>query len=103
MRNGFGDIERNIARCRVILSAVAIVTVYIDPTRPTLTRWVPLTGGAFTIDPYVLAVMVSHLAYSLLVYARARSVTADAATLPARPARGASPARAARTRRALRP
>ena len=39
------DIERNIAQCRVMLSVAAFITVYIDPTRPTLTRWLPLTGG----------------------------------------------------------
>ena len=55
------DVERIIAHCRVILSVAAFVTVYIDPTRPTLTRWMPLTGGPFTLDPWALAVMIAHL------------------------------------------
>ena len=60
-----GDIERTIAQCRVILSVAALVTVYIDPTRPTLTRWTPLTGGPFMLDPWALAVMIAHLVYSI--------------------------------------
>src|SRR5581483_5498367 len=63
MRHSFVDIERNIARCRVVLSVVAIVAVYVDPTRPTLAHWLGLQGGAFALD-----VMGSHLAYSLLIY-----------------------------------
>ena len=53
-----GDIERNIAQCRVILSIAAFITVYIDPT---------LTGGPFTLDPYAVAVLLAHLGYSLAV------------------------------------
>jgi signal transduction histidine kinase len=62
------DLEVSIARCRVLLSAVAMVAVYVDPTHPTLTRWLPLRGGPFTIDPYALAVMTLHLAYSATLY-----------------------------------
>jgi len=59
------DIERNIARCRVMLSVAAFVTIYVDPTRPTLLR---LAGGPFTLDPWALAVLLSHLAYSLSIF-----------------------------------
>ena len=62
------DIERTIARCRVILSVTALIAVYIDPTHPTLTRWIPLTGGPFMLDPLALAVMLSHLVYSVSLY-----------------------------------
>src|SRR5207245_6200841 len=62
------DIERNIAQCRVVLSVAAFITVYIDPTRPTLTRWLPLTGGPFTLYSWALAGMLSHLAYSVAIY-----------------------------------
>jgi signal transduction histidine kinase len=62
------DIERNIAQCRVILSIAAFITVYIDPTRPTLTRWIPLTGGPFMLDPYALAVLLSHVGYSIVIF-----------------------------------
>ena len=67
-RYALADIERTIARCRVILSVSALIAVYIDPTRPTLTRWLPLTGGPFMLDPLALAVMLSHLVYSLSLY-----------------------------------
>jgi len=63
------DVERYIAQCRVILSVAAFVTVYIDPTRPTLNmRWMPLTGGPFMLDPHALAVMLSHLGYSTAIF-----------------------------------
>jgi signal transduction histidine kinase len=63
----FQHMERNIARCRLALSAVALGAVFVDPTEPTLTRWIPLTGGAFTIDPYTLAVMGMHFCYSSIL------------------------------------
>src|SRR5262245_890858 len=77
-RDRSGDIERTIAHCRVILSVAALVTVYVDPTRPTLTRWMPLTGGPFTLDPLALAVMIAHLVYSVAidVVLRSRVVSA---------------------------
>ncbi|HLK09970.1 MAG TPA: histidine kinase [Candidatus Binatia bacterium] len=62
------EIERNLARCRVFLSLSALIAVYIDPTRPTLTRWLPLTGGLFALDPFALTVMLSHFVYSMAVY-----------------------------------
>lgn len=61
-------LDLNIARCRVLLSAVAIVVVYIDPTTPVLLPWLPVTGAPFTIDPYALAALLLHLSYSLTVY-----------------------------------
>lgn len=67
-------IEDSIARCRIILSVVALVAVFIDPTEPLLSRWIPLSSGHFTIDPYVLIVMGAHLAYSVVAYA---GVTGD--------------------------
>ena len=67
-RHGLADTERTIARCRVILSVAALIAVYIDPTHPTLTRWLPLTGGPFMLDPLALAVMLSHLFYSVTLY-----------------------------------
>ena len=72
------DVERIIAHCRVILSVAAFVTVYIDPTRPTLTRWMPLTGGPFTLDPWALAVMIAHLVYSVATGLVLRSRLASA-------------------------
>jgi signal transduction histidine kinase len=57
--------ERSIAHCRVALSAIAIVAIYLDPTAPVLNRWLPVTGGPFMIGRYQVLVLLTHLAYSL--------------------------------------
>jgi signal transduction histidine kinase len=62
------DMERGIARCRVLLSLVAILALYIDPTEPRLIRWLPLTGGPFTVDRYWASVLIAHLAYSVTLF-----------------------------------
>ncbi len=73
------DTERSIARCRVFLSLIAILALYVDPTEPTLTRWLPLTGGAFTVNRYWVTVLVSHLAYSLtLIFLQTRPLVTPA-------------------------
>ncbi|TMA99422.1 MAG: hypothetical protein E6J70_12945 [Deltaproteobacteria bacterium] len=61
------DLQPKVARCRLILSLIAIVAVYVDPTEPTGVPWLHLTGGKFAIDPYALAVLSLHLAYSSCV------------------------------------
>ena len=61
------QIERNLARCRVILSVAAIATVYIDPEIPLMSRWIHWTSGPFALDPRFLAVMSAHLTYSVVV------------------------------------
>ena len=60
--------EPSIARCRLLLSVIALIAVYVDPTEPTLMPWLNLTGGRFTIDRHVLGVMGGHLLYSSLIY-----------------------------------
>jgi signal transduction histidine kinase len=62
-------LEPHVARCRLILSVIALIAVYIDPTEPTLMPWAHPTSGAFNIDPYALLVMASHLLYSISIYA----------------------------------
>jgi signal transduction histidine kinase len=67
------DMERSIARCRVFLSLTAILAIYVDPTVPALTRWLPLTGGPFAVNRYWVTVLLAHLTYSVaLVWAQAR-------------------------------
>jgi signal transduction histidine kinase len=61
----FPQVEQSIARCRVVLSVVALVAVFIDPTQPLISQWIPITSGPFSIDPYTLAVMGTHLCYSV--------------------------------------
>ncbi len=65
------QIERHIARCRVILSVVAFIAVYIDPTAPYVASRLQISSGRFTLDPTVFAVMGVHLTYSLFAYAAA--------------------------------
>ena len=66
--NPTSDMERSIARCRVFLSLIAILALYVDPTEPTLTRWLPLTGGPFTVNRYWATVLIAHLVYSLTLW-----------------------------------
>jgi signal transduction histidine kinase len=75
------DIDRSIARCRIALSLVALVAVYVDPTGPTLTRWLHLRGGPFTIDPLALTALLLHLLYSTSLYVATVNEAAPPATL----------------------
>ncbi len=73
------DMERGIARCRIFLSVAAILAWYVDPTDPLLTRWLPLTGGAFAIDRYSVTVLLAHLGYSVtMAWAQGRAVVRPA-------------------------
>ncbi|HEV7733769.1 MAG TPA: histidine kinase [Candidatus Binatia bacterium] len=67
----FVQIERNIARCRLLLSVAGPLTVYLDPSQPTLLP--SITGAAFFIHPHALAVLVAHIVYSLGVYVALRT------------------------------
>jgi signal transduction histidine kinase len=79
MSSSTSDMERSIARCRVLLSLAAILAVYVDPTPPALTRWLPLTGGAFVLNRYCVAALLGHLTYSLtLAWAQERSLASPA-------------------------
>ena len=55
------EMERSIARCRVVLSLLAILAIMLDPTEPALTRWLPLTGGFFVVNRYWVTVLLAHL------------------------------------------
>jgi len=68
MMNGRRHMERTIARCRVVLSLVAIAVVYVDPQEPMLARLIPFASGPFTMDPRLMAAMAAHLAYSLTIH-----------------------------------
>jgi signal transduction histidine kinase len=72
------ELDLTIARTRAVLSIVALVSVYVDPTVPHLTPWMTLTGGPFAIDRYALAMFCIHFAYSLAVFV----VTARRRALP---------------------
>ena len=54
----FTELDLNIARGRVMLSLVAILSVYIDPA----------TGGIFYLSRYALVTLGAHLLYSAGAY-----------------------------------
>ena len=54
----FSALDLNIARARVMLSLVALLSIYVDPS----------AGGLFHLDAYLLATLLCHLAYSLGIY-----------------------------------
>lgn len=62
------DLESNIARGRIGLSLVALVSIFIDPTTPHLAAWMPITSGPFAIDGHLLLVLGAHFAYAVAVY-----------------------------------
>ncbi len=62
-RPDYTHLDLNVARARIALSLVALISIYIDPT----------TGqGIFTIDRAVLATLALHFAYGLTAYALIR-------------------------------
>src|SRR5580704_510227 len=59
----FTHLDLNVARARIALSIVALISIYIDPTT---------AQGIFTIDRAVLATLALHFAYGLTAYALIR-------------------------------
>ncbi len=59
------DLERSTARCRIILSIVALLAIFVGQATP---RWVGLKHGGGQIDPLTLTVLASHLSYSIFIY-----------------------------------
>jgi signal transduction histidine kinase len=62
------DIERKVARCRVLLSVFALLSVYLLPNNAALMRWSGFTGAPYHVEPYALLVFGAHLGYSVAVY-----------------------------------
>src|SRR2546427_12076523 len=61
------DIERKIARCRILLSLFALTAIYMDPINPILIHDIGFTGGPLGSDAHALGVLGAHLGYSLAV------------------------------------
>ena len=60
----FIHLDLNVARARIALSLVALLSIYIDPT----------TGqGIFTIDRLALATLALHFSYGVTAYWLIRS------------------------------
>ena len=55
----FSDLDLNVARARIALSVIALISVYVDPT---------VGGGYFKIDRYMLAALTLHLGYGCVTY-----------------------------------
>ena len=55
----FSDLELNIARARIMLSLLALISLYIDPST---------AGGLFHLDRYASVTLLCHLAYSGATY-----------------------------------
>jgi signal transduction histidine kinase len=55
----FSDLELNIAGVRIVLSLLALLSLYIDPST---------AGGLFHLDRYALITLLCHLAYSGTTY-----------------------------------
>ncbi|HKD68285.1 MAG TPA: histidine kinase [Candidatus Binataceae bacterium] len=65
----FKDLDLNVARARVLLSLLAMLSLYIDPT---------VAGGPFHLNGLALAALLCHLAYSLALYvALSRHIALD--------------------------
>lgn len=59
MNTSFYDFDLNIARTRCVLSLIAAVSLYVDPTT---------AGGLFHLTAYALLTLLLHLAYSVTTY-----------------------------------
>jgi signal transduction histidine kinase len=72
----FSDFELDIARTRIILSLLAMLSLYVDPST---------AGGLFHLEPWMLATLLCHLTYSvgtyLLLYYQAASRRLSTATI----------------------
>jgi signal transduction histidine kinase len=55
----FSDYDLDIARTRIILSLLAMLSLYVDPT---------MGGGLFHLNPLVLATLLCHLTYGVGTY-----------------------------------
>lgn len=63
------DLELNIARARLILAPVTMLSVYLDAAAPDLAPWFQLTGGRLEIDHRALGVLLCHLLYAATTHA----------------------------------
>jgi len=60
----FSDLDLDIARTRIVLSLLAMLSLYIDPTT---------AGGLFHLSANVLTTLLCHLAYGIATYSLLKS------------------------------
>jgi signal transduction histidine kinase len=58
MKPDFGELEGKVAQARAILSLLALISLYVDPS----------LGGFFHLGNWLLAVLLCHLLYSAVTY-----------------------------------
>ena len=62
----FSDLDVNIARTRIFLSVVGLLSIYVDPS----------IGEPFSLEIHMFAILTLHLAYSVGTYLFLRRVPA---------------------------
>jgi signal transduction histidine kinase len=68
MKPDFGELDGKVAQARAVLSLLALLSLYVDPS----------LGGLFHLETWLLVVLLCHLLYSALTYlALAYRVGAD--------------------------
>ena len=63
----FTDIERKVARCRILLSTFAMAAAYLIPNNLVLMRWTGFGVNAHHIEPYALVVRRDDPDFRLVV------------------------------------
>ncbi len=58
------DLETDIARGRIVLSVVTLLSVFIDPTTPHLAAWIHVSSGPSAIDAHLFQILCVHLAFA---------------------------------------
>src|SRR5712691_2291705 len=58
MKPDFGELDGRVAQARVVLSLLALLSLYVDPS----------LGGLFHLDTWLLTTLLCHLIYSALTY-----------------------------------
>lgn len=58
MKPDFGLLDVRIAQARIVLSLLALLSLYVDPS----------LGGLFHLDAWLMAALLCHLFYSALTY-----------------------------------
>src|SRR5260370_34108563 len=71
MKPDFGELDGRVAQARVVLSLLALLTLYVDPS----------LGGLFHLDRWLLTSLLCHLIYSALTWL---ALTWEAGTNPIR-------------------
>ncbi|HUO05852.1 MAG TPA: histidine kinase [Candidatus Binataceae bacterium] len=59
MKADFAELDLQVARARIALSLLAMLSVYVDPSTG---------GGPFQLDRWLWLTFICHLAYSVLTY-----------------------------------